>query len=753
MSNSTEVIHDEMKSSSAVAETLKSKPRGRRRRKVSSSGSDAGPDLIACSYSRFSSEMQRDESNLDQQRKCQEAAEANSHSLQVEFEYSDEAVSGTKASRTGLNAMLAAAERGDFQVLYLHSLSRLARESVITMPMLKRLVHSYGVRVICVSEGLDSERSGWELMAAVVSVLHENFIRELSANVHRGQEGIVLAGFAVGDHCFGFSTEEVPGTAGRGRNAKPRKTYVIDLAQAEVVDKIFRWFVEERRSIRWIVRRLNHMKSPKDHRSTTPEWRHNLVVGILSNDKFVGVWPWGREKNVRDPFTGMVSQEPRSDEECERWIRHFPHLQIIDDSTFESAQQRLRENEEALAEHRGNDGRLRGSSSGRSQTGASHLLQGIVKCGMCAANGHDTTLHVGGAGGRYLMCPRNVRGTCDCQTTLRRDRAERMLLNEIGRRILKNEQWAHMVFLELVEVWRSRQQRVPAELAALDRQIAEVDRKIDRLVDRVESGDESPEIARRLSDRREERRTLLREHTSLEREHNGTAHEPTEEWVGDRLAELGSVLSDASPASAEALQRLVGGRITVDEIRREGKKRHFLRGRFSISAESIAQALTGSGSKGSVCDPSSSEEVVIDFVDPDPADAQCEQAKALYDAGLMNVEIAQQLGVLKSRVTALIRRWFEKRGLEMPDGRSRRRTLKRKTQETPLYQRIADDVKELCDRGLLLVEIAEQLQIDRNTVTAAIRFWYDSRGEPVPDGRSRRVTLQRKSRECSDSTV
>jgi hypothetical protein len=61
------------------------------------------------------------------------------------LEFSDESVSGTKRNRAGLNAMLAAAERGEFHVLYIFSLSRLARESIITMPLLKKLVHIHRV--------------------------------------------------------------------------------------------------------------------------------------------------------------------------------------------------------------------------------------------------------------------------------------------------------------------------------------------------------------------------------------------------------------------------------------------------------------------------------------------------------------------------------------------------------------------------------------------------------------------------------
>jgi len=71
--------------------------------------------------------------------------------------------------------------------------------------------------------------------------------------------------------------------------------------------------------------------------------------------------------------------------------------------------------------------------------------------------------------------------------------------------------------------------------------------------------------------------------------------------------------------------------------------------------------------------------------------------------------------------------------------------LERKFAKPPLCQKVADAVIDLCDQGLLLGEIAERLEIDRNTVTAAIRWWHKSRGLPVPDGRTRRKQLAKKT--------
>jgi site-specific DNA recombinase len=64
---------------------------------------------------------------------------------------------------------------------------------------------------------------------------------------------------------------------------------------------------------------------------------------------------------------------------------------------------------------------------------------------------------------------------------------------------------------------------------------------------------------------------------------------------------------------------------------------------------------------------------------------------------------------------------------------------------------IAEESKALLDKGLLVKQIAAELSkrhysvISRNLVTRAISHWHRSRGLPVPDGRSRRASLEVKS--------
>lgn len=139
---------------------------------------------IGASYSRYSSDLQDESSIEQQQRKCRERAITDGVGLSPEFEFADKAVSGTKRIREGLSAMLNAARDRLFNVLYFESLSRLARESVITMPMLKELVYVHRVRIVSVSEGIDSSQSNWDLIANFMAWVHEQYLKALRAAVH-----------------------------------------------------------------------------------------------------------------------------------------------------------------------------------------------------------------------------------------------------------------------------------------------------------------------------------------------------------------------------------------------------------------------------------------------------------------------------------------------------------------------------------------------------------------------------------------
>src|SRR5438132_5716308 len=101
-----------------------------------------------------------------------------------------------------------------------------------------------------------------------------------------------------------------------------------------------------------------------------------------------------------------------------------------------AAAARLEANERRQENRRRPDGQLAGSLSGNSRTQPRHLLSGLLRCQACGA-----VFHVTGVGARYMHCPNWAKGLCTSKTQIRRDRAEQMILEAIGRRILGDPVW------------------------------------------------------------------------------------------------------------------------------------------------------------------------------------------------------------------------------------------------------------------------------------------------------------------------
>lgn len=704
----------------------------RRKRGQKKTYTNETQDVVA-SYSRFSSQHQREDSIDQQQERCRQKAIANQHSVSPDLEFADRAVSGTKLERAGLNRLLESARNREFNVLYIYSLSRLARESVITMPILKKLVHTYNVRCVCVAEGIDTDVTGWEVIASIFSVIHEQFIKDLSASVLRGQEHTLLQGYSVGDWCFGYGSEAVPGTGQyrAGRNSKPRMVYVINDSHAEWVNQIFTWFVDEGYSIGQIVRKLNRKKAPKDHRASTEDWHHALVVRILSNEKYVGVWPWGEMQNVRDPETGKVHQEFRSDEECEKWTREFPHLRIVDDPTFKKAQAKLVANTEKWGQHRSENGRFDGSSSDTNGRHQVRLLHGLLKCAGCGSPFHSD--------GKRVRCRAGKRGTCEVVTSAKLSVLEKMIMERIGTILEDDQNWFDYALNELLRCYQEYENRVPAAIREKERAIHVLSQKIERLLDSVESGNSPDDLQQRLIRRREEKTTLDNELRVLQREVVTAYQAPNAAWLREQLSKLYEVLQGCSPAANQALRTLVGEEILMEEINHPLKNTKAFRGHFRLHVHGISG--DSGGSSDGLNNTNQPEMVSIEFILPDENEAQRQVAKKMYDAGEPEFKIAEALGVSRSRVTAILKEVYALLGMEKPDGRTRRSQIEVKHKTPPLYQAKADEVMKLFNQGLLLGKIADRLGIDRNTVTSSVKYWHEKNGLPVPDGRSRRINL------------
>src|SRR5882762_7650592 len=183
-------------------------------------------------YSRFSSDRQSPTSIDDQVRKCRAYAERQDWRVLDDHLYSDEAICGDSTDRAGLHKLLAAATgpARPFDCILIDDTSRLTRKLADALNLYERLSFA-GIRVVAVSQGVDSDSSQAELLIGVHGLIDAVYWRELGQKTHRGMHGLVLRGFHRGGRCFGYESVKLEGSSAR---------LEIDRAEAEIINRIYR---------------------------------------------------------------------------------------------------------------------------------------------------------------------------------------------------------------------------------------------------------------------------------------------------------------------------------------------------------------------------------------------------------------------------------------------------------------------------------------------------------------------------------
>jgi DNA invertase Pin-like site-specific DNA recombinase len=689
---------------------------------------------VGAVYARHSTRFQH--SVVDQVRGCLEEALRTQAFIPRELVFFDLAVRGAKQRRPGLDGLKAVLARQGVQVVFIFTTNRLARKTYRALQFVEEELVGRGIRGVFVKSHVDTANGDqWRLLLSNFAAIDEFVTTMYADNIRIAHQGLARLKLVFGTITFGYRAQPVAGPP--TKRQRPRAEYQVDPDTAAWVRTIFRWFVDLKLSIAEIVRRLNgDSTAPLPPKAVSGRWTRLGVKLLLANPRYRGEWLYGKTETVWQPRQDYARQVSR-DEPLEKL--HFEELRIVDDATWFAAARRLAERGRRSAGRKPRDG---------DRTSRPRLLNGLFVC-----PAHDRPLYVGGAFGTLMHCP-------VCQALPAGERPLYSLLNrEVGLR-LTCARLAEVVQLDPALLARiveacgreaaAAQQPDPARLAELQSKLDRLSRQIQFVLENpgeTESDrQESVALLRKLRAERAERES---ERAALEAAQSHPPKVPTAEEVRELLKEMGVVLAkaatggvpeDAGPAR-EVVELLTGGRIELEQAGERKAQRGWLRGRFRVRLLDAAVAkLTGvvPGPDGDGL------EVAIDYREPTEAERWADKVKDLYDRGLLINAIAAELGINRNLARLALAAWSERTGELLPDGRSRRSTLGVQQTEPPLYQRVAEEVKVLLDEGLLMRGVAERLGIDRDTVTAAMRFWYTSRGLAVPDGRTRRKGLPGK---------
>lgn len=404
-------------------------------------------------YARYSTGHQTFKSIEDQLTLCRAYAERQGW---VEAgAYHDAERSGTTViGRSGLFAMLAAADRGEFTVILVEDLDRLSRSASGTHGMLEEM-EALDIVVCTVSSGVVSD-----MEVAFKAAQNARYVKGQAEKTRRGQEGTVKDGRISGQPAYGYRM--VLALNGKNGQREP------DPVQAAVVRRIMTDYVAGMTPLE-IAKALNAEGVPGPRGGP---WlpgaiygNRDVGTGILRNRLYVGVNEWGRTvtKHNRHKGTSKAKVTPQG----ERLVIPVPHLRIVEDDLFQAVQDRI-------------EARRVAPSSFRGRRRPDYLLSGLIRCGVCGKAYAVVS--------DKLSCIGSAReGTCDNRRRVAREDLEDLVLWGLKGRLLKPE----LIEPYLAE-YRAEIERANAELAARTEagatHLKEVERQIANIMDTVRDG-------------------------------------------------------------------------------------------------------------------------------------------------------------------------------------------------------------------------------------------------------------------------
>jgi site-specific DNA recombinase len=352
-------------------------------------------------YARYSTDMQNPKSVDDQFRECRKYADKQGWSVVAEF--SDSGLSGSLRDRPGYNDLVAALPAGQFDIVLVEHIERVARD-------LERSAKFYKATMFAGIELHQLNRGKLGLLdIGILSTFAEIFLEELGHKTRRGLVGRIEAGASGGGLSYGY---RVP----RTETGQPIKgELVIVPEEAEVIRRIFRDYAAGKSPLH-IAAELNKagIPAPRGRGEGTGHWKQNTIngnrqrgTGILNNELYAGLRVWNRQKFSKHPETGR--RIARMNPESEWMLKAVPTLRIVDEGMWEAVKRRQDAMGKVRVTREATD--RNGLSVAQSMRRRKYLLSGLLTCGQC---GGKMTVAGTGERKRYYCANAKEKGPAVC---------------------------------------------------------------------------------------------------------------------------------------------------------------------------------------------------------------------------------------------------------------------------------------------------------------------------------------------------
>jgi site-specific DNA recombinase len=284
----------------------------------------------------------------------------------------------------------------------------------------------------------------------------------------------------------------------------------INFTQARHVQQLFHWYVHEQLSLSQICRCLEQMSVPSP--AGKSKWTVTTVSRMLRNPHYKGCASFGKCRSgpkidrPRAARNASAHQKPYSIYRTppEDWMV-VPVAAVIDEALFDAAQEKLEQNRARLRQQK---------------KGASHLLQGLVVCGVCGYAYNHSVKSSHHRIYRYYQCnpnPKVVEQHSRCTNpSLRAEALEECVWLEVCR-LLKDPQNLQQEYQRRLH--SSDEDQGPQHQKSLELQMSKLQKGIGRLIDAYTEGviDKS-EFEPRLQGMRARLQTLEAQYKTIQDE-------------------------------------------------------------------------------------------------------------------------------------------------------------------------------------------------------------------------------------------
>lgn len=345
--------------------------------------------------------------------------------------YADEGISGTKIkNRKEFQRMLADAEKGLFDMVVVKDISRFARNTVDLLQSVRKL-KALGIETQFLTANMTSMGNS-EFVLTIFGALAQEESANTSKRIKFGKKMNAEKG-RVPNIVYGYDK-----TIGDYFNLS------INEEEAKVIRQMFTWYTEEGYGGAKIANMLND-RGIKTKRGNN--WSQNSICRILTNEIYTGKIINGKEE-IADFLTGQRKEK----DESEWLVTVRPELRIIDDETFDRAQEILK-------------GRHDSFKMTHERQSNKHLFSTLIKCKDCGWSFRRTVRQYKNTYVRWVCSGHNGRGADSCPNAITVDEEELIqVLQEYFQEVLsKKKRVIEHVTKEFQRVYKAKDENVEYE--------------------------------------------------------------------------------------------------------------------------------------------------------------------------------------------------------------------------------------------------------------------------------------------------